>query len=118
MISPGNEEDFTFEQSSLRIDDECTLGEKTRRMGYFWSPLQMGFKESSGVICYCIRLHTYCIESCIKLDNTLRNDNATIEFFPGLILLAPSVNAHGVPLEHLRRDCRCKNCSKGTRSRF
>ena len=116
VISPGDDDDFNFEHSSLRINIECGFGELIRRWGILWRPLEMGFEKRSSLIGCCIRLHNYCIDSPLELANKLKKANGWIEVVPGLKLLAPMVNEQGVPVEQLTRECRCANCGQAGRA--
>lgn len=67
MITPGNYDDFNFDQSSLRINIKCSFGALIRRWGILWRPLEMEILKGSAVIGCYIGLHNYCIESRIIL---------------------------------------------------
>ena len=73
MITPtGRDDDFDFEQSSLRINIECAFGELVRRWGVLWRPLEMDFKKRAPVIGCCIRLHNFCVLQRLELDPELQ----------------------------------------------
>ena len=69
MISPGKDDNFNFEQSSLRISIECCFGELVRRWGILWRPLEMGLEKRAAVIGCCIRLHNYCVDARLVLKD-------------------------------------------------
>lgn len=51
-------------------------------------------------------------------DDNFRNDNEMIEVAIGLILLEPTVNVQGAPIDHIRRACRWKNCVVATKAKL
>ena len=111
VMSPGEDDDFNFEQSSLRVNIECAFGELIRSWGLLWQPLEMGFEKRGAVLGKCIRLHNYCINARPELTDELKRNNGRIEVVPGMQLLAPLLNSNGVPIEHMTTECRCANCS-------
>lgn len=56
MVPPGNDDNFNFEQSSLRINiecnitKECSFWELARRWGILWTPLYMSSSKRTSVI--------------------------------------------------------------------
>lgn len=67
MITPGEDDDFNFEQSSLRINIECAFDELICRWGILWRPLEIGFRKRTAVIGCCVRLHNFCIYARLEL---------------------------------------------------
>lgn len=117
MISPGKDDDFNFEHSSLRINIECAFGQLIRRWGLLWKPLEMEFKKRTGVIGCCIRLHNFCIDSRIEIEQDLMELDGVVEVLPGRAIIAPLINNNGSPVNELHTECRCPNCSGGGRAR-
>ena len=71
MITPVKEDDFNFEQSSLRFNVECAFGQLIRRCVVLWRPLEMQFRKKGAVLGCCIRLHNYWIDCLIDLEEEL-----------------------------------------------
>lgn len=109
MVTPGNYDDFNFEQSSLRINVECAFGQLIRGWGFLWCPLEMELRKRSAVVGCCIRLHNYCVDSRIDLDEELYKMNGIIELVSGTSIPAPIVNKDGAPVDHLHRECQYPN---------
>lgn len=113
MVTPGNDDNFNFEHSSLRINIECAFGELIRRWGIPWKPLEMAFDKRAAVLGACIRLHNFCIERRQKIEHDLLTMNGVLEVSPGSSALAPMISENGVPIDNLQRECNCGNCSSG-----
>lgn len=105
MITPGKDDDFNFEHSSLRINIECAFGELIRRWGILWRPLEILFASRSGVVGCCIRLHNFCIDQRLELDEHLRGDQQDMcEVQPGNFVRPPRLDRDGIPVDCLDRD--------------
>ena len=117
MISPGKDDGFNFEHSSLRINIECAFGQLIRRWGILWRPLEMEFRRRSGVIGCCMRLHNFCINSRIDIEEDLMKMDGLIEVMPGRRIIAPFIDNVGSPVNQLHGECRCANCSRGPRAK-
>lgn len=118
MISPGHDDDFNFEHSSMRINIECAFGLLVRRWGILWRSLEMDFNKSGSVVGCCIRLHNFCINKRLELNAELRGErNPRLEVQPGRRRKAPYLDRDGVPVQNLRSDlCRCSYCLGGSRT--
>lgn len=116
MISPGKDDDFNFEQSSLRINIECAFGQLIRRWGILWKQLEMKFEKRTGVIGCCIRLHNFCIDCRIELESELMKIDGLIEIMPGHQIVPPLINSVGSPVNYLHTECRCPSCSGSARA--
>lgn len=114
MISPGKDDNFNFEHSSLRINIECCFGELVRRWGILWKALEMSFEKRAAVIGCCIRLHNYCVEA--RLD--LEDDEVLARQSPetGRMSRPPVVDSNGVILDDVfRGQCPCEACRTAAR---
>lgn len=110
LITPGKDDAFNFELSSLRINVECAFGELIRRWGILWRPLEMSFQKRTAVIGCCIRLHNYCIDSRIEIEAELMQEHGAVEVVPGVAVVPPLINKDGVPTDNLHAYCTCVNC--------
>lgn len=77
----------------------------------------MSFNRRMAVVGCCIRLHNYCINERVELDEQVRTENGVIEVIPGLSVMAPFLNDNGVPVENLHSDCNCETCIKGLKDK-
>lgn len=84
LITPGDDDAFHFEQSSLRIDIECALVALGRQWGILSRPLEMSFNKRTALIGCCIPLHNYCIDVRIEMEDELQNGNGLIEVRPAI----------------------------------
>lgn len=115
MITPGSDDYFNFEQSSLRINMECAFGQLIRRWEILWCHLEMNFWVKAAVIGCWIHLHNFCISAGIELEKELSRANRKTEAVPGRMMEAQIVNEEGRPVEHIHLKCRCSFCSSSTR---
>ena len=117
MISPGDDDDFNFEQSSLRINIECAFGELVRRWGILWRPLEMRFDKRAAVIGVCCRLHNFCVDRRLELDAELANadGNSDVEVQPGSFSRPPRFDSDGRPFDFLQTSCNCSSCKGESR---
>lgn len=116
VITPGKDDNFNFEQSSLRINIECAFGELLRRWGLLWRPLEMVFEKRAAVVGFCIRMHNYCVTARLELEKELKRQNGVIEISPGVMQLAPFITECGAPAENLHNECHCESCVWGGRN--
>jgi hypothetical protein len=68
VIVPGDDDDFNYEQSALRMNIECAFGELIRRWGILWRPLEVNFNRRTDVIAACMRLHNFCVDHRIEME--------------------------------------------------
>jgi hypothetical protein len=61
MVVPGDDDDFNYEQSMMRMNIECAFGELIHRWGIFWRALEMKFDRRAKVIGVALTLHNFCI---------------------------------------------------------
>ena len=80
-----------------------------------WRPLEMRFEIRSAIIGCCIRLHNYCINARLELEDELKKEDGFIEVVPGLELLAPRVNEQRASVDHMHTECHCVNCRQTSR---
>lgn len=117
MISPGRDDNFNFEQSSMRMSVECSFGELVRRWGVLWRPLEMAFVKRAAVVGCCLQLHNFCVDRRLQLERSLRYDNGELEVQPGRRRTAPVVDKNGIPVDILSSacspNCHCTFCVAG-----
>ena len=99
MVTPMNDSDFDFYQSSNRMAIECAFGIFVRRWGVFWRPLEIKFKHRAALIGAAMRLHNFCINQRISLE--LKQVAGATEMQPRVWLPTPVVDDNGAPLEFL-----------------
>ncbi|KAJ8599875.1 hypothetical protein CTAYLR_005373 [Chrysophaeum taylorii] len=118
MISPGKDDDFNLEHSSVRINIECTFGLLVRRWDILWRPLEMDFNKRGAVVGCCMRLHNFCIDKRLELEEEeLRKEGEErLEVQPGRRWKAPHVDRDDVPVENLDTACRRDYCREGSRA--
>jgi hypothetical protein len=99
MVTPANDSDFDFYQSSNRMAIECAFGMLVRRFGVFWRPLGVKFKRRAPLIGATIRLHNYCINRRIGIE--LRERNGQSEIQPHVWMPTPNFDSNGAPVDFL-----------------
>jgi hypothetical protein len=62
------EKNFSFYQSSLRINIECAFGALYKRWGVLWRPLSCSLKHNVLVVQACFALHNFCIDRGQPVD--------------------------------------------------
>jgi hypothetical protein len=62
------EKNFSFYQSSLRINIECAFGGLYKRWGVLWRPLSCSLKHNVLVVQACFALHNFCIDHGQPVD--------------------------------------------------
>mmetsp|Transcript_4501 Transcript_4501/g.6791 ORF Transcript_4501/g.6791 Transcript_4501/m.6791 type:complete len:328 (-) Transcript_4501:272-1255(-) len=117
MITPGNDSDFNYFLSELRVNSECAFGEMIRRWGILWRPLEMHFLRRAHVIACCIRLHNFCVDRRLLIEEELMADEDEIEIQPGRRVRAPRVNRDGQIVENVQTNCTCITCIGSGRDR-
>mmetsp|Transcript_14721 Transcript_14721/g.19568 ORF Transcript_14721/g.19568 Transcript_14721/m.19568 type:complete len:434 (-) Transcript_14721:134-1435(-) len=117
MITPGNDTNFNYFLSELRVNSECAFGEMIRRWGILWRPLEMEFSRRADVIACCIRLHNFCVDRRLSIEAELMADEDEIEIQPGRRVRAPRVNRDGQIVENVQTNCTCITCIGSGRDR-
>ena len=100
VIVPGDDDDFNYEQSQMRINIECAFGELIRRWGVFWRPLEVRFDRRAKLIGTCIRLHNFCIDERLDVDNYTETWTP-FRSHPGGIQRPPKLDRDSRPVEVL-----------------
>ena len=100
MIVPGDDDDFNYEQSQMRMNIECAFGELIRRWGIFWRALEMKFDRRAKVIGACIRLHNFCIDERLSVENYTETWTPS-RGHPGGVQRPPAMDRDGRPVEQL-----------------
>lgn len=99
MVTPMNDTDFDFYQSSNRMAIECAFGIFVRRWGVFWRPLEVKFRNRAALVGAAMRLHNFCIDRRITLE--LKQVNGATEVQPRVWLPTPTSDENGAPLDFL-----------------
>jgi len=86
MITPMNDSDFDFYQSSNRMAIECAFGILVRRWGLLWRPLECRFDRRAKLIMALMIAHNFCINERIEQCNY---DEEISQIQPGVWVQTP-----------------------------
>jgi hypothetical protein len=99
MITPMNDSDFDFYQSSNRMAIECVFGMLVRRWGVFWRPLEVDFHRRAPLVGASMRMHNYCIDRRIVIE--MRQTGSFSEVQPRVWMPTPNFDSEGWPVDLL-----------------
>jgi hypothetical protein len=99
MITPMNDSDYDFYQSSNRMAIECAFGMLVRRWGVFWRPLEVEFDRRAPLVGAAMRMHNYCIDRRIGMEMTEVGPCTLIQ--PKVWMPTPAFDTFGRPIDFL-----------------
>ena len=99
MVTPMNDSDFDFYQSSNRMAIECAFGMLVRRWGVFWRPLEVAFDRRTPLVGAAMRLHNYCIDRRIAIELEQVAGASLIQ--PRVWMPTPEFDSEGRPVDFL-----------------
>lgn len=76
----------------------------------------MEFRKRADVIGCCIRLHNYCLEERIDIEEETLMVNGIIELVPGRSITASIVKQDDITVDSMSKDRRCHYCGSSTRA--
>lgn len=106
VIVPGDDDDFNYEKSMMRMNIERAFGELVRRWGILWRPLEMKFERRAPIIEVCMRLYNFCIDERLEVLAHTETWNPYGRS-PGGICRASRMDRDGCPVEHLQANFTC-----------
>lgn len=71
LALPKDHDNFNFFASQLRIRVEMAFGIMTRKWGILQRPLSVSLPSIKHVICCIARLHNFCIDERLRVDNSI-----------------------------------------------
>lgn len=100
LITPRNDDDFNYEQISLRANVECTFGQIIRWWGILSRPSEIEFRKRAAVIFYSIRLPNFCVDERVQMM-AFMHDIAILEVTPVMHVMSLDLDRQGSPREQM-----------------